>query len=240
MKKRVYYYVPDNTILDCPEVNYKYNYDTYNREKNLFWGISILGLLISFSMVIISKNNTIQSVAAAFMGGILSLLVWLFTIRQQDRINFELANIDMHVMKIDEILELQHSKTQFINPDEEELVDVDCEDIGKRFLLLLQITLRIISDKGINASALKLHFLNNEEITAEEFIKRSEELLFKHEFREVATDKEWDRIISWNNWYLDWQLNDLKKKLIRYKMYILCGNVPQSYSDINKVKRKGK
>lgn len=236
----MYYYVPDNTILDCPEVNYKYNYDTYNREKNLFWGISILGLLISFSMVIISKNNTIQSVAAAFMGGILSLLVWLFTIRQQDRINFELANIDMHVMKIDEILELQHSKTQFINPDEEELVDVDCEDIGKRFLLLLQITLRIISDKGINASALKLHFLNNEEITAEEFIKRSEELLFKHEFREVATDKEWDRIISWNNWYLDWQLNDLKKKLIRYKMYILCGNVPQSYSDINKVKRKGK
>ena len=236
----MYYYVPYNTILDCPEVNYKYNYDTYNREKNLFWGISILGLLISFSMVIISKNNTIQSVAAAFMGGILSLLVWLFTIRQQDRINFELANIDMHVMKIDEILELQHSKTQFINPDEEELVDVDCEDIGKRFLLLLQITLRIISDKGINASALKLHFLNNEEITAEEFIKRSEELLFKHEFREVATDKEWDRIISWNNWYLDWQLNDLKKKLIRYKMYILCGNVPQSYSDINKVKRKGK
>ena len=95
-------------------------------------------------------------------------------------------------------------------------------------------------NKGINASALKLHFLNNEEITAEEFIKRSEELLFKHEFRDVATDKEWDRIISWNNWYLDWQLNDLKKKLIRYKMYILCGNVPQSYSEINKVKRKGK
>ncbi|MBP3818888.1 MAG: transposase, partial [Butyrivibrio sp.] len=89
----------------------------------------------------------------------------------------------------------------------------------------------IKKDQGINLSLwlqAPIPF-NKEEITAEEFIKRSEELLFKHEFRDVATDKEWDRIISWNNWYLDWQLNDLKKKLIRYKTYILFGNAPRSY-----------
>lgn len=239
MKKK-WFHTADNTIIDCPSVNYKYNWDTYKKEKNIFWGISALGFIVALCVMVFSDTSVIQTIAGAFMGGILSLFVWLLTIRHQDKINYELANVDMHIMKIDEILELQQSKTKFIKPEDEELVDYDNNDVGLRFLLLLQVLVNLKAEEEIDSSSIELKFLNDEKLSIEQFITKSETLLMTHKFRAVTSDDEWSEIVAWNNWYLDWQLNDLKKKLIRYKMYILCGNVPQSYSEINKVKRKGK
>ena len=142
-------------------------------------------------------------------------------------------------MKIDEIIELQKSKTKFIKPEDAEIVDYDNNDVGLRFLLLLQVLVNLKGETGIDSSSVKLEFLNGEKLSIEAFITKSEALLMGHRFRSVASDDEWDEIVAWNNWYLDWQLNDLKKKLIRYKTYILCGNAPQCYSDITNTKREG-
>lgn len=200
-------------------------------EKNIYWRLSFIGFLAALCIIIFSNNQIVQTIAGAFMGGILSLFVWLFTIRQQDKMNYELANIDMHIMKIEEILELQQSKTKFIDPKDEEIVDYDNDNVGLRFLLLLKVLQTIMATQGIDASALKLKFLNNQKLTVEEFIMRSHEILINHTFRTVASDADWDNLVKWNNWYIDCQLNDLKKKLNRYKCYVLCGNVPEDYSE---------
>ncbi len=229
MKKKKWYHTADNTILDFANVDYKYNWDTYNQLKKVFWLIAPLGLVISLLIVVLSQSGVIQTIAGAFMGGILSLIVWLFTISHQDKTNYELAFVDLHIMKIDELLELQHSKTQFINPEEEELVDYDNQDVGLRFLLLLQLISFLSSEEGMDTSRLMLKFLNGEELSVNDFKQKSEEILNSHRFRTIASDEEWDKIVAWNNWYLDWQLNELKKKLQRYKTYILCGNAPIQY-----------
>lgn len=232
MAKRKHYHVADNTVLDCSSVNYRYNRDTYIMGKNIYWFLSFVGFVTSFCVIILSSDSIVQIIAGAFMGGILSLFVWLFTIRQQDKMNYEIANIDMHIMRIDEILELQQSKTKFINPEEEELVDADCKDVGLRFLLLLQILTLIYGDSEIDTESMKLKFLNGEELLIKDFIEKSEEILVGRRFRVVAPEDEWDKLVKWNNWYLDWQLNELKRKLQRYKYYILCGNAPENYSKL--------
>ena len=45
---------------------------------------------------------------------------------------------------------------------------------------------------------------------------------------ELAKDK-WEKVIEWNLYTIDRHLKELKKKLLRYKMYINYGNVPQRY-----------
>ena len=237
-KKRKFYRTADNTVLGCPNVNYKYNKDTYEFEKTNLWVGSFAGLVISIMIIVFCDNGIIQIVAGTFMGGILSMIVWLFTVRHQDKMNYELANIDLHIMKIDEILSLQQSKTKFIDPKDEEIVDCDNENVGLRFLLLLQVFQFISATESIDASALELKFLNNQKLTVEEFIMRSHDILINHEFQTIASDVEWDNLIKWNNWYLDRQLNDLKNKLRRYKYYILCGNAPDNYSELKKEKKK--
>ncbi len=236
MRKK-WFHTADNTIIDCPSVTYKYNWDTYKIEKNVFWGISLFGFIAALYIMFFSYNSVIQTIAGAFMGGILSLFVWLLTIRHQDKINYELANVDMHIMKIEEILELQQSKTKFIKPEEEEIVDYDNKDVGLRFLLLLQVLVHIRADDAIDASSLKLKYLNDEKLSIDEFIMKSEAILANRGFRTVASDDDWNKIVAWNNWYIDWQLNDLKNKLRRYKNYILCGNAPNNYKEL---KEKGK
>lgn len=232
MMKKKWFHVADNTIIDCPAVDYKYNWDTYRKEKSVYWVMSIFGALVALLIIVIADKPVMQTIAGAFLGGILSLFVWLLTIRHQDKIDYELANVDMHIMKIDEILELQQSKTKFINPEDEEIVDYDNDDVWLRFLLLLQVLVNISGIKEVDASAITLKFLNEEKLSIEEFIMKSETILMSHKFRIVASDDEWDKIVAWNNWYIDWQLNELKNKLRRYKHYILCGNAPNSYREL--------
>lgn len=41
MKDRVHY-VADNTVLNYPELEYKFNRNTYVKAKKLFWAISLV------------------------------------------------------------------------------------------------------------------------------------------------------------------------------------------------------
>ncbi|WP_294241414.1 hypothetical protein [Pseudobutyrivibrio sp.] len=225
------FHVADNTILDCPNVNYKYNRDTYIIEKRLFWILSIIGVMIALGLIIFSNNEVIKTVSGAFLGGVLSLIVWLFTIRQQDKINYELANIDMHIMKIDGYIGQLNVKTKFINPDDEELIDYDTSDIRKRFLLLLGITTYLNNDDAIDTSNITLHMPGEKNCVLSDYVSKWNEILINQEFGYYLNDKDMEKDINWNYWYLDWQLNNLKDKLSRYRCYILCGNAPESYSD---------
>lgn len=229
-KRRIWYHVADNTVLNCPGVTYRFNRDTYRFEKNIYWVIALFSFLAAIIIMIISASTVIQSIAGAFMGGILSLIVWLLTIRQQDQINYELANIDLHIMAIDEHLEYINSKTQFIDPDEYGIVEADSINLVYRFMHLFQLCVFISGDKQIDSSQLKLKFSDGIEYSIKEYSEKCDKLCENKFVDLIILQEKWSKIIDWNYYTIDWELRELKKKLCRYKIYIACGNVPQEYN----------
>ena len=231
MKKKRFH-VADDTILDCSSVNYKYNRDTYKVEKLLFMVVAIIGAVVSFLVILINTNTVVQTIAGAFLGGILSLIVWLLTIRQQDKINYEIANIDLHIMYINNHRDYQNSKVRFIDPEDDEIVQVDSDNIVYRFMHLLTLAMNLNHDENIDTSRLLLKWIDEKEYPLEQYIRESEKICMNHFLDLFQNEKKWDKVIAKNNYIIDWKLDDLEKKLQRYKMYILCGNAPTSFDEL--------
>ena len=232
--KRKWYSTKDNTVINCPDVTYKFNRDTYMLEKRLYWIIAFLGLIISIVVIYFSDNSVVQTVAGAFMGGILSLIVWLFSIRQQDHINYELANIDYHIMAIDEHLDWIHSKVQFIDPDEYDMVGADSKKLVFRFMHLLQLTILLSGDDKIDTSQLMLKYSDGKEYTLKQYTSMGEDICNNKFANLIICQEKWEKVINWNYYTIDRHLNELKKKLLRYKMYIQRGDAPLSRKDLKK------
>lgn len=228
-KKEKCFNPADNTVLDCPSVDYKINRDTYRNEKILYLLLSIIMFVVALLVIIFSKSYVMQTIASVFMGGILSILVWLLTIRQQDKINFQLATIDMNIMAIDEHLEFINSKVAFINPDEYGLVGVDSKHLVYRFMFLFQLTVNLDADKMIESSDLKLKFSDDNEYSLHDYIDKCESICMNKFAGFTILQDKWEKVIELNLYTIDRHLKELKKKLLRYKMYINYGNVPQRY-----------
>lgn len=229
--KSKWFHTEDNTVLDCPSVDYKYNWDTYQRSKKFFWILSIICFVVALAILIVSESSVVQTIAGAFMGGILSLIVWLFTVRQQDKMNYEIANIDMHIMQIEEHLSYLHDKVQFIDPDENEMVSADSKYLVYRFMHLFQLAIFLAGDKEIVTTDLKLKFSDDKEYPLKEYTEKCD-LLCQNKFTDlIILQEKWEKIIDWNYYTIDYRLNELKKKLIRYKSYVMCGNAPENYKD---------
>lgn len=228
-KRRIWYHVEDNTVLNCPGVTYRFNRDTYRFEKNIYWIVALFSFFAAIVVMILSDSAVIQSIAGAFMGGILSLIVWLLTIRQQDHMNYELANIDLHIMAIEEHLEFIHSKVQFIDPDEYEMVEADSRSLVYRFMHLFQLCVFIACDEKIDSSQLKLRFSDGIEYSIKEYTEKCDKLCQDKFADLIILQEKWSKITDWNYYIIDRHLRELKKKLCRYKIYIECGNAPQEY-----------
>lgn len=228
-KKEKWFNPADNTVLDCPSVNYKINRDTYRYEKILYLVLSIIMLVVALLVIFFSKSYVMQTIASVFMGGILSMLVWLLTIRQQDKINFQLATIDMNIMAIDEHLEFINSKVVFINPDEYGLVGADSKHLVYRFMFLFQLAVNLDADKMIESSDLRLKFSDDNEYSLHDYIDKCESICTNKFAGFTILQDKWEKVIEGNLYTIDCHLKELKKKLLRYKMYINYGNVPQRY-----------
>ena len=217
----------DNTVLDCPGVTYRYNRESYSREKKIFWIIAAVGLVASTVVIIITRSSVIQCIFGAFLGGNLSLIVWLFTIRQQDIINNELALIELHIMHVDEHLEFLHNKIAFIDPKKYEMVEANSESLVYRFMFVFQLSVFISDDEMIDSEQLLLKFSDDKECSIKEYIKKCDKLCSCHFANLLIVQEKWDKLIDWNLYTIDRHLRELKKKLLRYKMYIRCGRAPE-------------
>ncbi len=233
--KEKWFTTADNTVLNCPEVDYKYNLDTYKMGKR---GILIFALFVLVALFIAMEHTdspVFQTIFGAFMGGSLSLLVWLITIWQQDKMNYEVANIDYHIMAIDEHLDFIHSKVQFIDPDKYDMVEADSRNLAYRFVHLLLLVGSLSSDKAIDTSNLRLKFSDENEYNLQEYVEKCDELCNKGLANIIILQEKWEEIISWNYYTIDRHLNEIKKKLFRYKIYILRGNAPMNISNKNRL-----
>ena len=141
--------------------------------------------------------------------------------------NYELANIDLHIMAIDEHLDYINSKVRFIDPDEYGFVEADSKNLVYRFMHLFQLCVFISGDEKIDSSHLKLKFSDGTEYSIKEYTEECDKLC-RNKFADLIIFQEkWSKIIDWNYYTIDWHLRELKKKLCRYKIYIECGNAPQ-------------
>ena len=68
-KRRIWYHVEDNTVLNCSGVTYRFNRDTYKLEKNIYWIVALLSFFVAIVVMIMSDSPMVQSIAGAFMGG---------------------------------------------------------------------------------------------------------------------------------------------------------------------------
>lgn len=225
----------DITVLDCPMVSYKYNRDTYNHNKFVLWILSVIFLVVSIVVMIVFDSTIFQTIAGAFAGGILSLIVWLLTISHQDKINQEIANIDLHIMQIDDHLAYIHEKVEFIDPEKYGLVDWDSDNLVYRFVHLLQLCIFLNGDKYIDTSELKLKYSDGLEYSLKEYSEKCYDVC-EERFSEIKIlPDKWEEIIAYNLYEIDRTLKQLRDKLQRYKTYILYGNAP---TDINIIERK--
>lgn len=83
-----------------------------------------------------------------------------------------------------------------------------------RFMHLFQLAISLAGDKDIVTTDLKLKYSDNKEYA---------DLIILQE--------KWEKIIDWNFYTIDYHLNELKKKLMRYKSYVMCGHAPENYKN---------
>ena len=155
MKDRVHY-VADNTVLNYPELEYKFNRNTYVKAKKLFWAISLVVAVGAGLVVFLSENEPIKVIASALMGGAFSLIVWLMAIEHQDNMNYEIAKIDAGIMLIDNYIERIEGEFLFFDPINYKIIKSDNRDTYTQFLRQCQLLQGLLHDEKIDISEMKV------------------------------------------------------------------------------------
>lgn len=221
MKDKVHY-VADNTVLNYPELEYKFNRNTYAKAKKLFWAISLVIAVGAGLIVFLSENEPIKVIASALMGGAFSLIVWLMTIEHQDNMNYEIAKIDAGIMLLDNYIECIEGEFLFFDPINYKIIKSDNRDTYTQFLRQCQLLQGLLHDEKIDTSEMKVVYMNKKECTLDEFLDLFETDAHNH-FENIVMEECKD-IIEYNYFLINRDLVALKKKLYRYKTYIYCGS----------------
>ena len=221
MKDKVHY-VADNTVLNYPELEYKFNRNTYVKAKKLFWAISLVVAVGAGLIVFLSENEPIKVIASALMGGAFSLIVWLMTIEHQDNMNYEIAKIDAGIMLIDNYIERIEGEFLFFDPINYKIIKSDNRDTYTQFLRQCQLLQGLLHDEKIDTSEMKVVYMNKKECTLDEFLDLFETDAHNH-FENIVMEECKD-IIEYNYFLINRDLVALRKKLCRYKTYIYCGS----------------
>lgn len=222
----------DNTVLDCPNISYKYNADTYDINKLCIIMISSILFIVSILLIIISKNSIVQMISSAILGGVLSAVVWLITIWHNDKTNAELSLIEHRICIVDKLLNSINTVTNLINPITLEIQPCDDENFDLRLIKLVQMVENIRTKTEIDSSKLKLKWFDNDEYSIEEFIDLFQKRMITHEM--IENNEKNFNVVRWNEHTLGTELNVLKDKLVRYRLYVLCGDAPVTKKDLDR------
>lgn len=237
MKNPYYPYFIDHRSklkIDYPKADYKYNHDGYNRIKRFFWSLSLIGIIVCVMVIYYIKSSIIQTIFASLLGGLSSLLVWLITIKYQDKISFELAIIDEAVSSAERHLSDLHRTIYFIDPSECIIIPSDNNDLKFRLINFSQVLSNICSDQELTEH-ITLKWFDKSECTVFEYESRWMNMLRKPI---PYSEQELKHILYWNEHSVETELSKLKEHLLGYKKYILCGNVPVRECDLKRYQIK--
>lgn len=219
------------TNLDCPDTKFNINADTYRFWKWVIRVISIL-LIIICVVIIIKFDDYKQVMASAFLGGILSMMVWLISVHHTDIINKEISQIDATISDIDNILHYTHSVVNFIDPIELTISQGNINNLHYRNLHLVQSLEILKSTESIDCSNLQLKWLDKTDCSCDDYLDR-----MCHDLNQIYNNYPADilnNVILWNKHLLEKELLALRNKQLKRKIYILCGNARLSEKEVKK------
>ena len=222
----------DNTILDCPNVNYDYTWKTYLKTKRTCFIISVISLIAFIILLILLWNVPIaQTIISVILGGIISILVWLVTIYYKDKMEFQIENINYHIDMIDKYIDYMKSPIQSIDPYTHKIVQADRPQEYSHFLQFLQLCGNIRSDNIINYSQLQLKDFHGNLLELNVWIDSMHRYLSSNQTsNQIVTNQSFSDMLTYNDHELDTHLNLLKSKLQRCKYYTYSTNPPVSYN----------
>ena len=219
----------DNTILTCPNVTYDYNWKTYLKSKRNAIIISISALSILFALLIVFRNVAVaQTIISIVIGGFISVIVWVLTMKHKDEMEFQIENINYHIDTINRYITRLHTPIQFISPDEIPIYKNEEQAEYYMFLHFLQLCTTMQSENIINCSNLYLLDGFDNKILFNDWIVNTENKLAKGE--PIALSSElWLKMKEHNTYQINVCLENLKDKLQRYKYYTYSKTPPVSY-----------
>lgn len=220
--------------IDYPKADYRYNYDGYKCVKKIILIFSLIGIMICIVGLCYSKSNLVQTIVASILGGLLSLLIWLFTIAHQDKVSLEIAVIDVALLSVEKHIRSLRDPIYFIDPNKCTIVPADYGDLRFRLLQFSQVLSNIYADSELTEK-LTLKWFDKSNCTVSEYIAKWTDMIYKPIPYSV---EDLTHILSWNEHHIETELLELKEKLLKYKKYILCGNVPVRECDLSKYQGK--
>lgn len=227
----------DNTLLDCPDVSYKYNADTYDITKLFLIIISIILLIISVIVIFFCKNGSVQTIASAVLGGVISTIIWLITAWHTDKTDSELSKIEQRLYTVEKFLDSVNSVTNIINFDTLEIKEASENDFKFRFLKYVQMLENLKSQKEIDSSRFRVKWLDGKECSVNKFLELFEEMMNTH--TQIIISPENINVLNYNEHMLVTSLQQLKDKLQRQRLYVICGDAPASKANLkNRIRLK--
>lgn len=231
------FYGADNTLLDCPDVSYKYNADTYDITKLFLIIISTILLIISVIVIVFCKNGSVQTIASAVLGGVISTIIWVITAWHTDKTNSELSKIEQRLYTVDKLLNSVNSTTNIVNPVTLEIKKASENDFKFRLLKYVQMLENLKSQKEIDSSRFTVKWFDGRECSVNKFLESFEEMMNVH--TQIIISPENINVLNYNEHMLATNLQQLKDKLQRQRLYVICGDAPASKSNLkNRIRLK--
>lgn len=231
------FYGADNTLLDCPDVSYKYNADTYDITKLFLIIISTILLIISVIVIVFCENGSVQTIASAVLGGVISTIIWVITAWHTDKTNSELSKIEQRLYTIDKLLNSVNSTTNIVNSDTLEIKKASENDFEIRLLKYVQILENLKSEKEIDSSRFTVKWFDGRECSVNKFLESFDEMMNTH--TQIINFTDNTNILNYNEHMLVSSLEQLKDKLQRQRLYVICGDAPASKANLkNRIRLK--
>lgn len=227
IKNGTVFHTEDNTILTCPTASYKYNYGTYRRSKLRLIVLAIIGIAGALTILFMSDDLRIQTIFATLIGGLLNVVVWIATSFVSDKIKQEQDEIDRLLYVVDRHIDNIHKSVYLVDSRTYSIEKVVENNDWHKFLWLMQLCVKLMSDKNIDSSKLVFRWEDKEE-TIEEYYSNCEHLIANHK---LVLDEDHMKMVDWNLFEMESQLNCLRDKLLRYKTYLSSKNPPAPYED---------
>jgi hypothetical protein len=212
------------TSLKClEEIYYKADVDYYRKSKKILLIFSIILSVLCILFVIVS-DGWVQSLFSVLFGGVLSLIVWLVSVRLTDEMNYRIARVDNAIAYIDKMQTDLHTFDAY-GIEGLQIIYFGKDNILYRMCHLLQIINDLCTGDVIDSSELELKWIDTSDLPINDFAKKLDRIIFEKTFLQY-TDEQLTGLVTYNEQYLDGQLSGLKDVLLKRKSYILCGNAP--------------
>lgn len=130
-----------------------------------------------------------------------------------------------------------NSTTNIVNPVTLEIKKASEDDFKFRLLKYVQMLENLKSQKEIDSSRFTVKWLDGKECSVKQFLELFHESMKTH--TQIIISPENINVLNYNEHMLATNLQQLKDKLQRQRLYVICGDAPASKANLkNRIRLK--